>query len=77
MEEGFRGEGPALDDPDGGVCRERRGRIGGGCRVERRRMVTVEDCVGCNQMSEGSLKSVRHVDGYTSCSVSLYILHSA
>ena len=37
----------------------------------------VEDCVGCNQMSEGSLKSSRHVDGYISCSVSLYLLQSA
>ena len=61
-------------------CRGRRGmlrgggRVGGGCR---RRRVAVEDCVGCNQMSEGSLKSSRDVDGYISCSVSLYILQSA
>ena len=54
------------------------GRVGGGCRAEkRRRVVAVEDCVGCNQMSEGSLKSSRHVDGYISCSVSLYLLQSA
>ena len=74
----------ALDDLYVGVCRGRRcrlrggGRVGGGCRVERRRRrIVVEDCVGCNQMSEGSLKSSRHVDGYISCSVSLYTLQSA
>ena len=84
IDEGFRSEGPALDDLDGGICRERRGRlrgggrVGGGCRVERgRRKVFVQDCVGCNQMSEGSLKSSRHVDGYISGSVSVYILQTA
>ena len=53
------------------------GRVGGGCRAEkRRRVVAVEDCVGCNHMST-TLKSSRHVDGNISCSVSLYLLQSA
>ena len=51
------------------------GRVDGGCRMGTwRRRVAVEDSVGCDQMSKGSLENSRHVDGYISGSVSEYIL---